>query len=105
MRMFSPIILLNTRIRSFRINNGMILDMDTESQEFANRERRVADGTFPPSSTGHIEDGGTQQTQGERYPLSDGYKPMNNGGGGGDPAGANRPPVRGAPTPGDGDYS
>jgi len=48
---------------ALRVNNGMNLETDIESQGFANRERRVADGTFPPSSTGNVEDGGIQRTQ------------------------------------------
>ena len=52
-----------------RVNNGMNLETDIESQGFANRERRVADGTFPPSSTGNVEDGGIQRTQ-VRYSAS-----------------------------------
>ena len=47
----------------------MNLETDIESQGFANRERRVADGTFPPSSTGNVEDGGIQRTQ-VRYSAS-----------------------------------
>jgi hypothetical protein len=41
-----------------------------------------------------VRDDGVEQIRGERFPLSDGQKPMNDGGGGGYPAGTNRSPVR-----------
>jgi hypothetical protein len=92
---------LPCRDPSLRINSGTALEMD---QGFANRERRVADCTLPPSSGGIVRDDGVERTQG-RYPVSDGHmKPSNDGGGGGYPAGTNRPPVLGGQTPGDGDY-
>ena len=48
-----------------RVNNGMTLDMDTESQGFANRVRRVPYNTFPPSSTGNLEEDGLNNPGGK----------------------------------------
>jgi hypothetical protein len=84
---------------SLRINSGTTLEMD---QGLANRDRRVADCTFPLSSRGNVEDGGIGQTQGGRYPVPDGHKPSNDGAGGGNPPSGSG--VRGGQTPGTGDY-
>jgi hypothetical protein len=43
---------------ALRANNGMALDLDSESQGFANRVRRVPNGILPPSSTGNLEKDG-----------------------------------------------
>ena len=50
---------------ALRVNNGMTLDMDTESQGFANRVRRVPNSTIPPSSTGNLEEGGLNNPGGK----------------------------------------
>ena len=50
---------------ALRVNNGMTLDMDMASQGFANRVRRVPNSTFPPSSTGNLEEDGLNNPGGK----------------------------------------
>ena len=54
---------------ALRVNNGMTLDMDTASQGFANRVRRVPNSIFPPSSTGNLEEDGLNNPGGQYSPL------------------------------------
>ena len=49
---------------ALRVNNGMALDLDSESQGFANRVRRVPNGILPPSSTGNLEKDGLKNPGG-----------------------------------------
>jgi hypothetical protein len=66
------------------VNNGMALDMDTESQGFANRVRRVPNSIFPPSSTGNLEEDGLNNPGG-KYSVpggGGGHPPDRNGGSG-----------------------
>ena len=69
---------------ALRVNNGMTLDMDTASQGFANRVRRVPNSTFPPSSTGNLEEDGLNNPGG-KYSVpggGGGHPPDRNGGSG-----------------------
>ena len=56
---------------ALRVNNDMTLDMDTESQGFANRVRRVPYNTFPPSSTGNLDEDG-RNNPGGKYSVPGG---------------------------------
>ena len=67
---------------ALRVNNGMTLDMDTASQGFANRVRRVPYNTFPPSSTGNLDEDG-RNNPGGKYSVpggGGGHPPDRNGG-------------------------
>ncbi len=69
---------------ALRVNNGMTLDMDTASQGFANRVRRVPNSIFPPSSTGNLEEDGLNNPGG-KYSVpggGGGHPPDRNGGSG-----------------------
>jgi hypothetical protein len=58
------------------------------NQGFANRERRVADSTFPPSSTGNSEGEG-RNIPGGGYSVPDGHRSMGEDSGGSNPPGRN----------------